>query len=136
MNSGRSLFLWGWCEILKPVEAQTVAIYMTQSQLRGYDCPAVTRHSFGKGCVYYVGSLYESYMYLVEKIAKEEGVKKYELPEELECISKDDGKYLIILNHGDTREKIEIKGYRRLCGADLPAFVGQYDAEILVRQIT
>lgn len=127
---------WGWCEILKTVEAQTIAIYMTQSQLRGYDCPAVTRHSFGKGCVYYVGSLYESYMYLVEKIAKEAGIKKYEFPEKVECISKDDGKYLIILNHGDTMEKIEIKGYRRLCGADLPAFVEQYDAEILVRQIT
>ena len=135
-NTKRMGSAWGWCEILKPVEAETMAIYEKQSRVRGYDCPAITRHSFGRGCVYYVGSLYEDYTYLLKKISVQEVLKSYKLPLETECISKDEGKYLIILNHGNTVKKIEMKGYQTIDGAELPIFLEQYNSEILVRQIT
>lgn len=124
----------GWREILKPVEAEAAAEYKELSHSGKRRRTAAARNQFGEGCVYYIGSLYDSYEMLLGKIAQREQIESYGLPQDVECIAKEDGNYLILLNHSSELQKIEMAGYCSLDGKELPLMLEGCGVEILKRQ--
>ncbi|MFC0187044.1 beta-galactosidase [Fictibacillus aquaticus] len=90
-----------WCDLIEPNGAEVLAEYE--------DCfytgtAAITKNSYGKGTVYYVGSALEPEMMtaLYKEIFAEIGVAAHETPLEVEMLQREN--YLTVLNHS-TAEK-------------------------------
>lgn len=97
------------CEVLKPLTAE---------MLPGYDynqdnC-TVSVNRYGKGRVYYIGCLYETYDDVLEQICNREGQTGVNLPEDVECIVKAGGRYLILFNHSEVQKRISMNHYVEL----------------------
>lgn len=97
------------CEVLKPLTAE---------MLPGYDCGqnncTVSVNRYGKGRVYYIGCLYETYDDVLEQICNREGQTGVNLPEDVECIVKAGGRYLILFNHSEVPKRISMNHYVEL----------------------
>lgn len=128
---------WGhakiWYEHLQLRGAEAAAIYEGFSDADSGEEPAVSRHSYGKGSVYYLSALYEDYELLFRRILDGEGLKYPELPPEIECIAKQDGKQLVLLNHSETACPIRLEGYW-LGGQWESAVLKGFEAVIGVKQ--
>lgn len=108
-NCGREVNSFSRCEVLKPLTAEPLPGYEY-----GLDSCTVSVNRYGKGRVYYIGCLYETYDTVLEQICNREGQQGAQLPEDVECIAKADGSYLILLNHADAQKRICLNHYVEL----------------------
>lgn len=97
-----------WYDVLKAETAQSISRFENEQG----KLPAVTVHSYGKGKVYTISAFYESYTKVMSMILDRERIAGYSLPKEVECIVKQEGEYLILLNHSSTETRITVPGYR------------------------
>jgi beta-galactosidase len=84
LDTGERLSSSQWCDILTPVTAETVASYSSE-YFSGET--AVTRNAYGKGRVYYIGTVLDerATQVLMRRIASDAGIAcDYELPEGVE----------------------------------------------------
>ncbi len=59
-KNGKTYAITSWCDLLQCDSAKPIARYLG----RYYDgTPAITKNSYGKGCVYYIGTVGEKAMY-------------------------------------------------------------------------
>lgn len=75
---------------------------------------AISVNRYGKGSVYYIGAVLEDTKAALEKICDREGLKRLDLPAEIECVAKEEGRYRILLNHSGGKKRIRMEGYRLL----------------------
>ena len=78
------------------------------------NCPAISVNRYGKGSVYYIGAVLEDTEKALEKVCIREGLERPDLPTEIECVTKENGKYRILLNHGSEKKWIQMEGYKLL----------------------
>ena len=76
--------------------------------------PVISVNRYGKGSVYYIGAVLEDTEKALEKVCIREGLERPDLPTEIECVTKENGKYRILLNHGSEKKWIQMEGYKLL----------------------
>lgn len=103
-----------WAEVIHTEGAEVVATFGS-----GYfaGCPAVTRHRFGKGEAWYLGTDFESPFYddLVGHLREKAGIHPpLAVPPEVEVTLRRsrDRNFLFLLNHGDSQAAIGLNGIR------------------------
>ena len=116
-----------WLEAPSLLSAESIADYFHY----GHGCPAVTVNRFGKGSVYYIASLYSSYDSVLHKIFEREGIAGYDLPKEVECIAKEKGETLILLNHSRHERQIELADYFNAENGKRVTSLAGYECRIL-----
>ena len=96
-----------WYDVLKTETAESLISMKWETG----NIPAVTVHSYGEGKVYTISAFYKTYVKVMERILEREGITGYPLPKNVECIVKQKGDYLILLNHNRTEVNIRVPGY-------------------------
>jgi beta-galactosidase len=101
-----------WIDIIHPEGAQTLAVY-TDDYLAGI--PAITRHPFGKGRSFYVGTQpgRDGLAWLMDQVLGEAGVKPVlAVPSGIEVTRRGNGANdcLFLLNYSDEAVDIELPG--------------------------
>ena len=104
-----------WAERLKPLDGETVSVLARYGSANGWldDGPAVTRHAYGKGLVYYVGAYLEEtgQQYLTRLIVEAAGEKGIETPEGVQlhtCLAATGQVVTIAINHTPIPQVIEL----------------------------
>lgn len=110
-----------WCEILRMEGAEQLAFYedLCETGKNGEEGgngnrPVISVNRYGKGSVYYIGAVLEDTEKALEKVCIREGLERPDLPTEIECVTKENGKYRILLNHGSEKKWIQMEGYKLL----------------------
>ncbi len=105
-----------WTDLITTKNAEILATYGENFYEK---TPAITKNSYGKGEVYYVGSSPENSLLdqLYKEILNDVGISTIESPKGVELIKKigERREYLITINHNNKEEKIDLdKEYRDL----------------------
>lgn len=118
-----------WCDIITPKTAETISSYNSE-YYKGK--AAITKNTFGKGNVYYVGcDLDENAMLaLVELISKECGVECTKLETGVELIKR--GSCRIVMNHNEEEVNVDIEGISALTGGKFNKTLPAYGVEVLI----
>ena len=99
-----------------PEKAETMAKFSDDDT--GY--PVITRNGFGKGFVYYIGTVPCNCLAdnLINHIVQSSGIKNYDLPENTEAAArvKDGAEFLFIINHSTERKTFSLSGTDILTG--------------------
>ncbi len=99
-----------WSELIRPAGAEVLARF-DDGDLEAE--PAVTRHEFGRGAAYYIGTTLDSIAMgaLLEKAWTEAGVATVgDAPSGVEAVRRNGaaGSYLFLLNHRDAEVEVEV----------------------------
>ncbi len=118
-----------WCDIITPKNAETISTYAGE-YYKGK--AAITKNSFGKGKVYYVGCDLneEAMLALVELISKDCGVECIKLQTGVELIKRGDCRFL--MNHTEAEVAVDIEGVNALTGEQFNKFLPGYGVVVLV----
>ena len=93
-----------WADVIHLEGSQSLAGF-DQDYYRGF--PAVTRHEYGKGTAYYMGTELEAAgtQWLIDLICNKEGISPIadKIPESIEIVKKENGskKWYFIMNHSE-----------------------------------
>ena len=115
-TDGRSFTCSFWSDVIHSQGCESLAVY-EKDYYAGL--PAVTRHSFGKGCVYYLGTELEpaGLEWLLGRVCYEAGIVPVmqDLPVGVEALrrSKDGKSWLFLLNHRDEKVEVLLEGIGR-----------------------
>ena len=101
-----------WSDIIHLEGAEVLAHYVEDYYL-GY--PAVTRHPFGKGSSYYLGTSLDQkgLSWLLDRTIEEAGIQTLEnIPDgvEMTCRSNGDHKWIFLLNHSGEHVQVDLSG--------------------------
>jgi len=118
-----------WCDIIKPVTAETLCLYDGE-YYKGR--AAVTVNRYGKGKVYYVGCDLDhaAMVKLVELISKDAGISPVYAPAGVEIVKREG--YTILLNHNEYEVSLPIKGRSLMSGKDFDGRLEGYGVEFIV----
>jgi beta-galactosidase len=112
-----------WSDIIHTTGAEVLGHYL-EDYFAGD--PAITRHRFGKGTSYYLGTalVQEGLAWLLEQVCTDAGVRPIlSAPRGVEVTSRSDGTqtWLFVLNHSEERAKVELpaKGLDLITGATM-----------------
>ena len=127
-----------WSDIIRLEGAEVVAHYLEDFYA---DYPAVTRHSFGKGSSYYLGTSLEQagLSWLLRRVIEETGVQdRQNLPAGVEMTLRSDGTHTwtFILNYSDERlqVKVPLDGINLVTGAVVKGFVSLGSKDVAIVQ--
>jgi beta-galactosidase len=115
-TDGRSFTCSFWSDVIHVQGCESLAVY-EKDYYTGL--PAVTRHSFGKGCGYYLGTELEpaALEWLLGRVCYEAGIVPVmqDLPVGVEALrrSKDGKSWLFLLNHRDEIVEVLLEGIGR-----------------------
>jgi beta-galactosidase len=102
-----------WAEVIRTERAETVAVF-DDDYYAGL--PAVTRHRFGSGEAWYLGTELEPAFYdeLIRHLAEKAGVRApLDVPEGVEVTRRSGGgkDFIFLLNHGAEATAIDLTGF-------------------------
>jgi beta-galactosidase len=124
-NDGRRLACHLWSDVIRLEGAEAIAHYVDDYYR---DRPAITRHSFGRGMGYYLGTALapDGLAWLIELIGDRAGVRAvHDAPAGVEIVRRARGEqaWLFALNHSPQAVDIPLDrpGYDVLRGANLDA---------------
>jgi beta-galactosidase len=133
-----------WSELIHLKGAESLAQY-SDNYIAGY--PAITRHAFGQGTCYYLGTSLEpaGLSWLVERICRETGVQKYTgIPAGVEITRRRDGSrvWLFLLNHSAEIVRVPLarltsqkKAYDWITATELEGEIALEPAGVAVLQL-
>lgn len=96
---------------LERVKLDTAEI-LIRHKYKWMDTPSVTINQYDKGKVIYAGSMNLDYENLVKIISEELNLTRIDLPDVVELILKEDREYMILLNHDNSVQKIDLPEYQ------------------------
>ncbi|CAM3417177.1 beta-galactosidase [Marinicrinis lubricantis] len=110
MNDDKSYTCTQWCDVIKPVTAETIAAY-ADDFFAGK--PAVTVHPVGSGKVIYIGTQPEEAFFvdLFQALMEESGIQRFkDLPDgvQISVRQKRNEQYLFVLNLSKEVKTVEI----------------------------
>lgn len=111
-----------WLEKLNLITAKS----LIKQKYKWIDSTGVAMNQYKNGKVFYAGSMDLNYVSLIDVISKELNLQRMNLPDSIEVIIKEKREYLILLNHEDSVQNIDVPEYRdigtNLQVDELPAY--------------
>jgi beta-galactosidase len=128
-----------WSDVIRLEGAEALALYLDDYFA---DSPAITRHHFGQGTSYYVGTELgqQGLSWLVNRLCTEIGLQPFmDLPQGVEMTRRSDGTHtwLFFLNHSDKEVKITLNqsGYDLLKNTQVKKSVHLGPSDISIIQL-
>ena len=111
-----------WSDIIRLQGAESIACYLHDFYA---DCPAITRHTFGEGLAFYVGTRPDEngLAWLVRRACEAAGVRAVaEAPAGVELVSRKNGQgeWLFVLNHSGEAQNVPLVRRASICSRAPP----------------
>ena len=117
-----------WCDILTPNRAE---VLMTYKEGHYAGKAALTKNTYGKGTVYYVGCQldYDTLKDVIREINKCHDVTTYDIPENVERVEK--GGHVFYLNHNNAPVTVPAGGISALTGKEFDGRMEAFGVDVI-----